>query len=148
MREPIFSAGNPSDGRLCCDQFSFLQPCHILSDGVDRHTDCITNGFVAWVALVCLSVFAEKQIAVNCKLAGMQLQLKDLIRNKKTIFDWVSLWPRFVRQSILLSPALRHDPKLVMLFCKTNIRVANRAELIFSLCSQIYDSFRSFLPSV
>ena len=111
------SRGN--DRRFRCDHPSFLQPCHIFSDRVLCHTNCIANGFIAWVALVRLSVLAEKQIAVNCNLTGMQFQLEHFVGNKKTIFDRISFWSLSALQFRLLSYVL--DVRWILLY-RTNVR--------------------------
>ena len=78
-------------GRLNGDELLSLKVFNVLGNGVSAHVNRIAYGLVARIALVGLAILAVHQIGIDSDLTEGQSERKDFIRQRKVVFDGVSL---------------------------------------------------------
>ena len=82
---PVVSAtiSGANFGRFGGNELLPLKVFNILGDRVSAHTNCSSNGAVAWIALVGLPVLAVHQVGIDSYLTKGQSERKDFIRQRK-----------------------------------------------------------------
>ena len=83
-------------GWLCADEALALKPVHVLFDGVVAHADGATDGTVARMTLIGLSVLAVHQECEDGDLSRVKPQPKGGFGHRKEIagvvtFVWIIL---------------------------------------------------------
>ena len=78
-------------GRFCDDELLSLKVFNVLGNGVPAHANSPTDGAVAWITLECFPILTVHQVGIDSDLTEGQSQRKDLIRQRKIIFDGVTL---------------------------------------------------------
>ncbi len=58
----------------------------VLLNGVRTHTNCLTNSFIAGIALIRFAVFAVEQVRVDGDFARTQIETEDFIWQRKILF--------------------------------------------------------------
>ena len=72
-------------GGFDADEFFFTKCGNIFLNGVRTHTNCLTNGFVAGIALISFSIFAVEQVRVDRDFTGTQVEGEDHIWQRKIV---------------------------------------------------------------
>ena len=73
-------------GGFDADESFFTKCGNIFLNGVNAHTNCTANGFIAGIVLISFAVFAVEQVGVDGDFSGRQVEKENHILQREIVF--------------------------------------------------------------